>query len=517
MISPYSRIIAAALAAPIFTSALLADVRLPSVISDHMVLQAASKANVWGWADAGEKVSVRLLGRSAETIAAPDGTWNVRFEDLKSGESGDMTVTGKNELAVKDVIVGEVWVASGQSNMEWTVQGAANPEEEKANANWPAIRMYIAERRASDTPLDDCKGKWLVCSPTTVGGFSAVGYYFARHLHQKLKQPMGILHSSWGGTNASLWTPLPVIEEDPKFSDLYIKAWQKVKADYPAAKAKYDEAMAKWKTDTEEAKAAGKELPKQPRGPRGGDAFGSPACLYNSMIHPLLKYTMRGAIWYQGESNASDAEAFEYRRLFPSMITAWRAMWARNGNAGAERLEFPFLFVQLANFMQRAPEPINTPWAVLRESQLETLELANTGMAVAIDIGEANDIHPKNKQEVGRRLALNAEALVYFQETPYSGPIFTTAQPEDGKVRLSFRFADELRASDGGALKGFAIAGEDKKFVWAEAEIQGDHIVVSAPSVPNPVAVRYAWANNPECNLVNASGIPASPFRTDNW
>src|SRR4030095_9378851 len=246
------------------------------------------------------------------------------------------------------------------------------------------------------------------------------------------------------------------------------------------------------------------------RPPRGGDAFGAPGCLYNGMIAPLVPFSIQGVIWYQGESNAGQARL--YRQLFPTMILSWRQRW----NA-----EFPFLYVQLANFNARRVPPTGQPeesqWAELREAQLMTLEVPRTAMALAIDIGEADDIHPKNKQEVGRRLALAAEATVYYRDTEFSGPLITGSQEEEEKIRLSFRHAEGMKAADGGKLKGFSVAGEDRKFVWADAEVQGDHILISNPQVKKPVAVRYGWADNPECNLVNATGLPASPFRTDDW
>lgn len=491
-----------------------AAVRLPSLISDHMVLQAESKSNVWGWADPQEEVTVKFGDKTERATAGADGKWSVRLAGLKAGTAGDLTVKGTNELTVKDVLVGEVWVASGQSNMEWQVNGAQNKEAEIAAAKFPEVRMFNLKKAAEKQPKDDCTGVWAVTTPETVGSFSAVGYFFARHLHETLKQPVGIIHTSWGGTPAEFWTPAPVIEADPDFKNI-AERWEQLAAAYPKARENYDAALAKWRETSAAAKAEGKPVPKQPTPPRGGDAFGAPGCLYNGMIEPVLPYTIRGAIWYQGESNASAAE--QYRKLFPTMIMSWRQNWARAGLAGSEMPDFPFLFVQLANFRAREEQPVDSSWAALREAQLMTLELPHTGMAVAIDIGEADDIHPKNKQEVGRRLALNAEATVYFQDKEFSGPIFSGAQPEEGRIRLSFRHAEGLKAQDGGALKGFAVAGEDKKFVWAEAKIEGDHIVVSSPEVPKPVAVRYAWADNPECNLVNAAGLPASPFRSDDW
>ena len=503
------------LAALLFATAAQAAIRLPSLVGDNMVLQAEAKTNVWGWADPQEKVTVTFADKKGEATAGTDGKWSVRLADLKSGSTGDLTIAGSNSIALKNVVVGEVWVASGQSNMEFTVAGAMNKDAEIAAANFPQIRMFTVTKAAKNEPQEDCVGKWEVCTPEVVPHFSAVGYFFARHLHETLKQPVGVIHTSWGGTPAEHWTPAPIIAGDPDFKPV-ADAWAKAVADYPKAKEAHDAAMAEWKTAAEKSKAEGMPEPKRPGGPpRGGDPFGGPGCLFNGMIAPVLPYTIQGAIWYQGESNAGAARL--YRKLFPTMILTWRTAWSRAGLAGSELPDFPFLFVQLANYMERHDQPTESNWAALREAQTMTLDMPHTGMAVAIDVGEAKDIHPKNKQEVGRRLALNAEATVYFRDQQYSGPLSGGAQIEGEKIRLSFRNAEGMKSSDGGPVKGFAIAGEDRVFQWAEAEIQGDHILVSSKEVAVPVSVRYAWADNPECNLVNSAGLPASPFRTDDW
>ncbi len=485
---------------------LQADVKLPALISDNMVLMQDTPANVWGWADPQEAVTVKFGEQSAQAVAGADGRWSAKLDGLKPTTTGEMTVAGKNMVTIKNVAVGEVWVGSGQSNMEMAVGGVQNAKEEIESANFPAIRMFNVQRTAKSEPQTEVAGKWQVCTPQNTPGFSAVAYFFGRHLHQTLGVPIGLIHSSWGGTPAEFWTPTPVLAADPDFSGI-MKSWQQTKEGYPAAKAKFDEALAKWDAAAEQAKSEGKPAPSRPQPPRGGDDFGSPGCLYNAMIAPLLPYTIRGVIWYQGESNASAAEL--YQKLFPTLIVSWREKWGLG--------EMPFLFVQLANFKARSETPSDSQWAHLREAQTMTLQLAHTGMAVAIDIGDADDIHPKIKQDVGKRLALQALATVYYQDAEFSGPLYSSAQEEEGKIRLSFRHADGLKAADGGKLRGFAIAGEDRKFVWADAEIQGDHIVVQSAQVPKPAAVRYAWADNPECNLVNTTGLPASPFRTDEW
>ena len=495
-----------ALSLLLFTAAAHAAVKLPALISDNMVLQQDLPANVWGWADAGEKVSVKFGEKSAETTADAKGKWSVKLAELPSGATGDLTVAGTNTLTVKNVAVGEVWVCSGQSNMEFAVRGAMNATEEIAGANFPMIRHFTVGKSPQKEPQEDCAGKWEVCSPQTVAGFTAVGYFFGRQLHQNLKVPVGLIHSSWGGTPAEFWTPGPVLNGDPDFKPI-VTAWEKILSDYPAAKAKYDADLKAWQEEEKKAREAGTPPPKQPQAPRGGDAFGSPACLYNGMIAPLLPYTIRGVTWYQGESNAGAATL--YRKLFPTMIESWRLAWREPDSA--------FLFVQLANYLPRHAEPTDTNWARLREAQTMALELPHTGMALAIDVGDAADIHPKDKQTVGKRLALSAEATVYYRDVEYSGPMFGGAQMEGEKVRLTFRNGAGMKPAVGEKVKGFSIAGEDRKFVWADAEIAGDHVIISSPEVKAPASVRYAWADNPECNLINAAGLPASPFRTDDW
>lgn len=506
---PSLRVLTVSIAATLCAVAAHADVRLPAVISDHMVLQQEMPASVWGWAEPGEKVTVKFAAQTLETTADPEGRWRVKFAELAPGSAGEMTVAGKNTLTIHDVVAGEVWIASGQSNMEFTVGRGKDAQQEIAAANYPKLRMFTVQKNAQLEPQEDLPGKWAVATPETAGAFSAVGYFFARKLNQTLKQPIGILHTSWGGTPAEYWTPRRVLAADAVFKPIF-DSWEAKVAAYPKAKETYDADLARWKEAEKTAREAGKPVPPPPRAPIGDGAVGSPGCLYNGMIAPLTPYTLRGAIWYQGEANAGNAKL--YRRLFPTMILSWRQAW---------KAEFPFLFVQLANFNAKHQPPTGQPeqsaWAELREAQMMTLELPRTGMAVAIDIGEADDIHPKNKQEVGRRLAMIAEASAYYRDQEFSGPLFGGAQIEDGKIRLSFRNSDGMKAADGGKLKGFAIAGEDKKFVWADAAIEGDHVLVSSPEVKEPVAVRYGWADNPECNLVNATGLPASPFRSDEW
>jgi sialate O-acetylesterase len=489
-----------------------ADVRLPAIISDNMVLQTGTRVSLWGWADPNEEITVTRSWRQPDlTVQADDhGKWIFQVDAPATSGPHELTFKGKNTITVKNILVGEVWVCSGQSNMEMAVRSAASAEQETAGANYPQIRLFTVEKKVADKPLDDCKGKWVACSPETVGYFSAAGYFFGRELYKELKQPIGLIHTSWGGTAAEAWTSPAALQENPNLEPILTR-YKEALAAYPQAKAKYDEDSTKWREAVKQAKADGKQPPRGPNAPMGPENPNSPSGLYNAMIAPLVPYTIRGAIWYQGESNAG--RAYQYRDLFPTMIKSWWNAW---GQAGQE--DFSFLFVQLANFMDRKDNPGDSSWAELREAQTMTLELPNTGMAVIVDIGDAKDIHPKNKQDVGKRLALWALAKTYDKDVVYSGPLYKSMEKKGKQIVVSFdHVGGGLVAKGGESLKGFAIAGADRQFVWADAKIEGDKIVVSSDKVADPVAVRYAWADNPICNLYNKADLPASPFRTDTW
>lgn len=482
-----------------------AAITLPAVIGDHMVLQAGKKVNIWGKADAGKTIVVKLAKTQRKTVVGSDGNWSVSLRPPKAGGPYEMSVSdGADTVTIKDILVGEVWVCSGQSNMEWPVKSSNNAEQEQAQANYPQIRLFMVAHAVAAEPAWDVQGKWMVCTPETVPDFSAVGYFFGRMLHKELGRPVGLIKSAWGGTPAESWTTMATLQT--QFQPI-VKKWETNLAEYPVKKAEYDKQLPLWEKARDEAKANAQNIPPKPVEPRGPNHPWRAAGLFNGMIAPITPYAVRGAIWYQGESNAG--RAYQYRELFPAMIRDWREAW--------NNPRMPFFFVQLANFMDRQPEPGDSAWAELREAQSMTLSLPYTGQAVAIDIGEAKDIHPRNKQDVGKRLALAALATVYGEDVEYSGPVYKSMKVEGQAIRVSFTHKKGLAAQGGGALKGFAIAGADKKFVWAEAVIDGDEIVVSSPAVPNPVAVRYGWADNPEVNLVNGAGLPASPFRTDDW
>ncbi len=481
----------------LLSSVLHGAVKLPALISDHLVLQAGMPVRIWGTADPGEAVKVEFQGQSVATAARADGKWEAWLRPLAAAGPLEMAI---NNLVVRDVLVGEVWLGSGQSNMEWILQNTRDGAAEVAAANYPLIRVFHVKKVVADQPASDVEAKWEVCTPATMPRFSAVEYFFGRHLQQALHVPMGLIESDWGGTPAQSWISKEALAAEPSLNFI-TEAWQKTLENYPAAKQKFDAALAAWNENVAKAKAENRNPPPRPPLPQGPGHPNTPAGLYNAMIAPLTPYAIRGVIWYQGESNASEAHAYKYRRLFGGMIQDWRNRWGQG--------DFPFLFVQLANFKS------NQWWPVVRESQTETLRLRNTGMAVTIDIGESGDIHPKNKQDVGKRLALAALHTAYGKAVEYSGPVFQQATPQGNAMRVYFSHADGMQARGGGAIAGFTIAGADGNFVPAEAQIEGDTIVVSSTQVAAPAAVRYAWADDPVSNLVNQSGLPAGPFRSD--
>ena len=482
-------------------SALLrADVRLPALVSDHMLLQQQTPVRIWGWADPGEDVTVGYRGQTVSGRADASGRWSVFLKPMQPAAPEEMTIAGKNRLTVQDVLVGEVWVGSGQSNMGFTMARVNNADQEIASANFPEIRLFSVKLTVADQPADDVTGKWSRCTPETVKNFSAVLYLFGREIHQTRHVPVGLINSSWGGTPAQSWTSHAALEAEPALQFI-LTDWQATLGRYPAAKEKYDREMEAWKPEAEAATKAGKTPPAAPRPPAGPGHQNTPGGLYNAMIHPLLPFAIRGAVWYQGEANASAPHAYAYRRLFRLMIEDWRQAWGIG--------PFPFGFVQLANFKT------NGWWPLLRESQTETLNLRNTGMALAVDVGNPTDIHPTDKQTVGHRLALWARATVYGENIIYSGPMYREMTTEGKQARIWFDHVGGGLEARGGALKGFTIAGKDGVFVPAEASIDGPTVVVSCPQVPEPAAVRYGWDDNPESTLYNREGLPTNPFRTD--
>jgi sialate O-acetylesterase len=453
-----------------------AEVTLPALISDNMVLQQESRANVWGWADPGELVTVRFAGRSVATAADSDGNWSVQFEGLTAGTTGDLTISGGNTRTIKNVLVGEVWVCAGGPALKIPLRATHEGAREARLADFPQIRMFTVGNTASDLPQTHCAGRWQVCTPQNVAEFPATGYFFSRTFIEQIDSPVGLILAAAGDAPAEHWIPERTLRADPRLATVF-EQWQ------------------------------AKELQALPQPPPEANQ-GGPARLFNGMIAPLIPYTIQGALWHPGEADIRQVN--RYRRLFPALILSWRQAWGR---------EFPFIFLQLGA-MAPGPQdggrpPSESKKAEFREAQRLTLDLRHTAMAVAIDLGEKEGEPPRTRREMGRRLALAAAATVYYRDTPYSGPMLSSSQEELGKIRLSFRHAENLHAAGGCKLKGFDIAGEDGRFFWADAEIQGDHVMVSHPQIPRPAAVRYGWADHPDCNLVNGAGLPASPFRTD--
>jgi len=499
-----------------FALSAFAEVKLPAIFSDHMVLEGGEHVPVWGWAKPEEKVTVEISGQKLATKADAKGDWRVQLEPLTSGEQLTLTVRGENSIVVNDVLAGEVWLGSGQSNMRLEVSRANNFEAEKAAANFPKIRMFTVAKKAIMTPTNDCVGHWVICDSNTVGAFSAALYFFGRELHQQLKAPVGLINSSFGGTYIQSWMSMDAQKRD-KALQPFVNNFEKSIAtpfDETAADAELKKAMAEWQIHAAKNKAEGKGEPRKPvkrTDPRMDQ--NSPANLFNGMIAPLIPYRIKGVVWYQGEQNAgSQATALAdlYRIQLPTLIHDWRVRW----NEG----DLPFAWVQLPGIGKR-PDGFQTEsgFELVREGMLETLSLPATGMAVAIDIGEPDNIHPKDKQDIGHRLAVWALAQVYHLDIPFSGPIFAGCETNVTKIKIHFTHTDGGLVCHGEALKSFGIAGADKIWHAAETRIEGDAVVVSSKEVPLPVAVRYGWAKDPECNLYNGAGLPASPFRTDRW
>ncbi len=444
---------------------LAAAVKPNGLFTDNAVLQQGISVPIWGTADIGERVTVKFAGQTVSTTAK-NGKWMVWLKPMAAGGPYTMTVSASNTVDLKNIMVGEVWIASGQSNMQWPLAQTLDAERAIASANDPLLRLYTVPRVPAAEPKTDVAGKWEECTPDAARNFSAVAYYFARSLRQALDVPVGIIHTSWGGTRVEAWTSLAVLQSDPDFTESIggIK-------DY-------------------------------------GTNQNHPAALYNGMIAPLIPYAIRGSIWYQGESNAR--QAYRYEKRLTSMIANWRKEWGQG--------DFPFLMVQLAPYGKVTSEPGDSSWAELREAQLMTsLHCSKTAVVVTLDVGDPNDIHPKNKQPVGERLALAARAVAYGENVDYKGPRLGSMVVKGSRAVLEFTDTGGGLEAVGGPLTGFTVAGPDRKFYNARATIFGNRVVVSSPEVPNPVAVRYAWADAPVANLFGKNGLPASPFRTDDW
>lgn len=463
-----------------------AEVSVSSLFSDHMVVQRDQPIVVWGNAEAGEKVYVVMGGHTAETTTSEEGRWKVSLPELSAGGPHRLVIEGAgSRIQIDDVLVGEVWVCSGQSNMQWPINASYDDDLARLAAHHENLRIITVPNVASQEPADDFQGSWQIASPETIGGFSAVGYQFGLQLHRSLQVPVGLIDNAWGGSAAEAWVPREVLARHERYAGL-LERWDRMAAEAEA--------------DPEAAK-------KHARALRGNHR---PANLYQGVLHPLIGYGIRGAIWYQGESNAG--RAYQYRHLFPLMIQTWREAWGQG--------DFPFYWVQLADFRGYVDRPGNSAWAELREAQTMTMsKLPNTGEAVIIDLGEAKDIHPRNKRDVGLRLARWALARDYGKDLAHRSPTLKSSEFRDGKAILTFDHVGKgLVTFDIREAEGFAIAGEDQTFHEAKAKITSKNTIeVWSEAVEKPVAVRYAWADNPVCNVESREGLPLTPFRTDSW
>jgi len=482
-----------------FAASLRADVSLPSLLADHMVVQRNLPVHVWGMAAPNEAVTVTFRGETRSTSADDLGRWGLYLSPGDAGGPFQLEVKAANTITLNDVLVGDVWVASGQSNMEFGIYSTTNGEAEVAAANYPKIRLFIVDHSPSDYPRTDVKAKtWAACTPASARESSAVAYFFAREIQQRTNVPIGLIETFWGGTAAESWTSLRALSADASLMPVFAVRSQ-MTGERATEVLRLEIEDREYQKAVAQAKADGKPVPWPKWHP---DFEGwAPAALYNGMIAPLTPFAIKGVIWYQGESNAGPERAFLYARLFQTMIRDWRNAW----NQG----DFPFLFVQLANW-KTSPE---AQWPVVRDAQRQTLALKNTGMAVIIDVGDPDDLHPKNKKDVGLRLALAARSIAYGEKIEWSGPLYRQLTREEHALRVWFDHANGLTAK-GGDLVGFEVAGKDGKFSPADAKIEGTSVVVSSASVPDPVSVRYAWAPAPTCNLYNREGLPASPFQT---
>jgi sialate O-acetylesterase len=614
------------------------SIRLPKILSDHMVLQRDKQLRIWGWGTPGETVRISFNGQNVQAKTSKGGTWTVTLTAMSHGGPYEMTFTAKSgNITLKNILIGDVWLGSGQSNMEWTLNNTNDAAKEIAAANYPKIRLFTVEKDMSARVKDDLKsGQWMECNPANAANFSAVAYYFGKNLNKELDVPIGLINSSWGGTKVEPWISWELMSQEPEYKGFDVAKYEAQAKDNDVKQKKYADAMnddkgirekwflpetslAEWKSiklpqewsgteigntdgivwfrkeftiesgkldsarlslgpiddidftyvngvqvghETNYSKdrsyAVRKDVLKEGKNvivvkvrddQGGGGFYGKPeqlfigvggttipldgewkykssvltsdfglvnvgpnsfaSHLYNAMIAPIVNYKIRGVIWYQGESNTYAAH--NYIRLFQTLIKNWRDKWG---------YEFPFYWVQLANFMAASEQPGESQWAELRDAQRMALSLPKTGQAVIIDIGEADDIHPRNKKDVGYRLALNALANEYGKKVEFSGPVYKSMEKNNDRIVLAFEHASGLQAyrNKYGYVQGFAIAGEDQKWVWARAFVEDGKVVVYHPEVKNPVAVRYAWSDNPgDANLYNGDGLPASPFKTDNW
>ena len=499
-----SRLISALLGAALLPASLFADVSLAPLFTDHAVLQRERPVPVWGWADAGEAVAVSFAGQTWNTTTSDQGKWSVPLTAMPANAtSAELTVTGRNTITLTDILVGDVWLCGGQSNMEWPLRQANDAEAEAAAATYPTIRHIKIERAISAWPVETARGSWTVCTPETAPHYTAIGYFFARDVQREIGVPIGLVNSNWGGTPVEAWLPASAAK-DPQVS-LLAASHQLVAAETIRSNLqRYVDALAVWQTARDAATTAGTTFAEAaPTAPWTPGPSNTSYGLNHGMIAPLAPYALRGVIWYQGESNADQPET--YRDLFSALIQGWREQFAAP--------DLPFYWVQLANFS--AGDPTGTGWALLREAQTQALALPHTGQAVTYDVGNPTDIHPRNKQDVGARLARIALADTYGRPVEASGPLFRAANFDGATAHLAFAHAGDLQTTDGGAPLGFELAGADRIFHAARATLENTSVTLTAEAVPHPLYVRYAWRNTTPVNLVNGDRLPAAPFRTD--
>ena len=488
---------------------LRAELKLPAIIGDHMVLQQKQPNPIWGWDTPGTKVTVTFSGQTHTATTDSSGKWSVKLQAVPANAKPQaLTIRGTTTRTIQDVLVGEVWMCSGQSNMGWTLAQTYTGDLEAAASNLPNLRLITVPRIGTQELRTDFNGQWQSATPQTVKTFSAVGFLYGRYLHEILGVPVGLINNAWGGSAAEAWVRRESLEKDPRFRALMERTTQREEQMQSAkGKAEFAAATEKWKAASTKAKAENKTVPPAPSNWLAGNA--RPGNIFAGMVHPTLGYGMKGVIWYQGESNAS--RAYEHATLFPFLIEQWRKEWGQG--------DFSFYWVQLADYRAEKPAPGESDWAELRETQTKTLKLPNTGQAVIIDLGEGRDIHPRNKYDVASRLVRWALVKDYGLTFPYRSPELKSANFSGKTATVTLDcFGSSLRAFDVQEVKGFAICGADRVWHWAEAKIVGrDQVEVSSDKVAAPVAVRYAWADNPVCNLYSADGLPVTPFRTDDF
>ena len=493
-------------------SVLRAELKLPAIIGDHMVLQQKQANPIWGWDTPGTRVTVKFSGKAYTATAGSDGRWTVKLAAAPANATPQiLSIAGTTQRNITDVLIGEVWMCSGQSNMQWSLGQTYTGDIEGAGARRPNLRIVSVPQVGTQELKTDFKGKWEVANPANAKDFSAIGYLYGRYLYDILDVPVGLIDNAWGGSAAEAWVRRETIEKDPRFAGLIAGAKQR-EADAASAKTKadFEAATEKHKVASAAAKAAGKTATPPPQNPLAwlsGNA--RPGNIFAGVVNPTLGYGIKGVIWYQGESNAG--RAYEHAQLFPFLIEQWRKEQGQG--------DFSFYWVQLADFMAEKSAPGESTWAELRETQTKALRLPNTGQAVIIDIGEGRDIHPRNKYDVASRLVRWALAKDYGMKFPYRSPEYQSMAVAGNKVTVTLDcFGSKLRAFDVAEARGFAICGQDKVWQWANANVVGNNQVeVSHPAVPAPIAVRYAWADNPVCNLFSTDGLPVTPFRTDDF